>query len=98
MSASHLTRFLLLPELKLTDFKFRSSELFYRTDKESEFEVCPKCATPSYKVHDRREVKVKDAPEPAKPAGSSLLKDASDVLNANLFSLNQSKASAKVHA
>lgn len=66
MSASHLTKFLLLPELKLTDFKFRSTELFYRTDKESKFEVCPKCATPSYKVHDRREVKVKDAPEGGK--------------------------------
>lgn len=66
MSESHLTKFLLLPELKLTDFKFRSTELFYRANKESKFEVCPKCATPSFKVHDRREVKVKDAPEGGK--------------------------------
>lgn len=63
MSASHLTRFLLLPELKLTDFSYRSTDRFYRTVKESAFEVCPKCATPSSIVHDRREVKVKDAPD-----------------------------------
>ncbi len=66
MSEFHLTRFLLLPELKLTDFKFRSTELFYRAAKESHFEVCPKCATPSSKIHDRRTVRVKDAPEAGK--------------------------------
>lgn len=66
MSENHLTRFLLLPELKLTDFKYRSTEFFYRTEKESCFEVCPKCATPSYKVHDRREIKVRDQPEGGK--------------------------------
>lgn len=66
MSESHLTRFLLLPELKLTSFRYRSTELFYQAAKESAFEVCPKCATPSSRVHDRREVKVKDAPEGGK--------------------------------
>jgi len=66
MSASHLTRFLLLPELKLTNFNYRSTDRFYRTVKESSFEICPKCATPSTKVHDRRKVQVKDAPDSGK--------------------------------
>ncbi len=66
MSETHLTRFLLLPELKLTSFRFKSSELFYQAVKESRFEVCPHCATPSSKVHDRRQVKVKDSPEGGK--------------------------------
>jgi transposase len=74
MSASHLTKFLLLPELKLTDFKFRSTDRFYRAIKESKFEVCPKCATPSFKVHDRREVTVKDAPDAGKSKWITIVK------------------------
>jgi transposase len=66
MSADHLTRFLLLPELKLTSFRYKSSELFYQAVKESKFEVCPHCATPSSKIHDRRQVRVKDSPEGGK--------------------------------
>jgi transposase len=31
-------------------------------EKVSEFEVCPKCATPSLSVHDRRWVKLRDDP------------------------------------
>jgi transposase len=57
------SRLLLLPELKLIQHlnpsKYRN---YYRVDKESEFEVCPKCATPSRSVHDRRWVKVCDQP------------------------------------
>jgi transposase len=34
----------------------------YRVRKESEFEVCPKCATKSTSVHDRRWVKIQDHP------------------------------------
>lgn len=57
------SKFILLPELKIithwqTD-KFRTQ---YKCAKESEFEVCPKCATKSYSVHDRRWVKVQDQP------------------------------------
>lgn len=63
MSVSNLTRFILLPELKLTSFRFKSFDRFYYARKESKFEVCPKCATPSSKVHNRREVKVRDAPD-----------------------------------
>jgi transposase len=57
------SRLLLLPELKLIQHlnpsKYRN---YYRVDKESAFEVCPKCATPSRSVHDRRWVKVCDQP------------------------------------
>jgi transposase len=56
-------KFILLPELKLVAHwqsqKFRTN---YRCAKESEFEVCPKCATKAYSVYDRRWVKVQDQP------------------------------------
>lgn len=43
-----IARFVLLPELKLIHHwnpsRFRTH---YKSEKESEFEVCPKCATPS---------------------------------------------------
>lgn len=56
-------KFILLPELKLITHwqsdKFRTQ---YKCAKESEFEVCPKCATKSRSVHDRRWVKVQDQP------------------------------------
>lgn len=57
------SKFILLPELKLLTHwqssKFRTN---YKCEKESEFEVCPKCATRSYSVHDRRWVKINDQP------------------------------------
>lgn len=57
------SKFILLPELKITTHwqsaKFRTH---YKCVKESEFEVCPKCATPTRSVHDRRWVKVQDQP------------------------------------
>lgn len=62
MPTTHLTKFTLLPELKLSSFHYSSTKLNYGAIKESEFEVCPKCATPSYTVHDRRTVTIKDAP------------------------------------
>lgn len=56
-------KFILLPELKVLGHwqsaKFRTN---YKCEKESEFEVCPKCAVKSYSVHDRRWVRVQDAP------------------------------------
>ena len=56
-------KFILLPELKIVTHwqsdKFRTR---YVCKKESEFEVCPKCATKSYSVHDRRWVYVQDQP------------------------------------
>jgi len=59
----HNDNFILLPELKLLSIwspgRYRNH---YKVKKESEFEVCPKCATPSKTVHDRRWVNVKDQP------------------------------------
>jgi transposase len=56
-------KFILLPELKLLTHwqsdKFRTQ---YKCTKQSEFEVCPKCATKSFSVHDRRWIKVYDQP------------------------------------
>ena len=57
------SRFILLPELKVINHwspnKFRND---YIVEKESDFEVCPKCATISRSVHDRRWVKIADQP------------------------------------
>ena len=57
------SKFILLPELKIISHwqrdKFRTN---YKCAKESDFEVCPKCAVKSYSVHDRRWVTVQDAP------------------------------------
>lgn len=56
-------KFILLPELKIISHwqsdKFRTR---YKCAKQSEFEVCPKCATKSFSVHDRRWVRVEDQP------------------------------------
>ena len=58
-----LQRFVLLPELKfLSHWNPQRFRTHYRVEKESEFEICPKCATPSRSVHDRRWVKVSDQP------------------------------------
>jgi transposase len=69
------SNFILLPELKLINRwqqdKFRSH---YKCFKESEFEVCPKCASKSYSVHDRRWVKIKDAPIRGRGVGLHVLK------------------------
>lgn len=55
--------FILLPELKiLTHWQSAKFRTHYKCQKESEFEVCPKCATKSFSVHDRRWVKIQDQP------------------------------------
>lgn len=54
---------ILLPELKImTHWQSAKFRTHYKCQKESEFEVCPKCAVKSYSVHDRRWVKVQDQP------------------------------------
>jgi transposase len=58
-----LSRFVLLPELKLIktlNLDGRSHQQF--AVKKSEFEVCPRCATASQSIYDRRWVFVHDAP------------------------------------
>ncbi len=63
MLLNKLTKFLLLPELNLIKIcTTRNRIIEYSVVKESDFEVCPKCATKSTHVHDRRMVTVKDAP------------------------------------
>lgn len=58
-----LSRFVLLPELKLTAWKKSSiAQSMAQAKKTSDFEVCPKCANPSSTVYDHRIVKLKDAP------------------------------------
>ena len=57
------SRFILLPELKLlTHWQYSKFRTHYECKKESEFEVCPRCAVKSYSVHDRRWVIVADQP------------------------------------
>ncbi len=56
-------RFILLPELKIiTHWEQSKFRTHYKCIKQSEFEVCPKCATPSRTVHDRRWGKIMDQP------------------------------------
>lgn len=56
-------KFILLPELRMvTHWQSGKFRTHYKCEKESAFEVCPKCATKSFSVHDRRWVNVKDAP------------------------------------
>jgi transposase len=63
LSHQKVARFLLLPELKLVSWnKETIAANIVDTVKHSEFEVCPKCATPSNTGYDHRLVVVKDAP------------------------------------
>lgn len=62
-STEKLSHFVLLPELKLTAWKKSTkSENTVQAKKCSEFEICPRCATPSSSTYDHRIVMVKDAP------------------------------------
>lgn len=63
MPAAKIAQSLLLPEQRLLDAKqVKKGIVAYHTEKTSEVEVCPKCATPSRAVYDRRWVRVKDEP------------------------------------
>ncbi len=55
--------FILLPELKIiTHWQSNKFRTRYKCTKESEFEVCPRCAVKCYSVHDRRWIEVEDQP------------------------------------
>jgi transposase len=57
------SKLVLLPELKLlTQWQPNRFRNHYKCIKNSDVEICPKCATPSHSVHDRRWVKVNDQP------------------------------------
>jgi transposase len=64
MHQSYLSKDLFLPELKLVKriYSPQQNLRIYLLQKISEFEVCPKCATPSKSVYDHVVVSVKDAP------------------------------------
>jgi len=63
MPKSQYEDLILLPELRWGKFH-RPSRASWNDhcEKISEFEVCPKCATPCSSVYDHRRVKIKDAP------------------------------------
>lgn len=62
-SSDRLARFLLLPELKpLSFFKDKIASSVLTAKKVSENEVCPKCASLSSTLYDRRVVTLRDAP------------------------------------
>ena len=50
---------MLLPELKMVHF---GSDGLWLCEKVSDFEVCPKCATPSAVIYDHRWVTIRDEP------------------------------------
>lgn len=63
MPVNRLARFVLLPELKLINFRklgFGNQEI--RCEKAGQREFCPVCASPSESTYDHRSVRVKDAP------------------------------------
>ena len=64
MPETMLLRRLLLPELKFKRSwrKPGTVTLGVEVEKESAFEVCPRCATASHSVYDHRVVKVRDEP------------------------------------
>src|SRR5689334_25357968 len=66
MAVESVIRYLLLPELELLEARAAGPDGRWGTEffaeKRSEFEVCPKCATPSRSVYDRRWVKLRDDP------------------------------------
>ncbi len=64
MPGDNLIRGLLLPDLELTHSFFRKDRgtNLLEAKKTSAMEVCPRCATPSKTLYDRRLVRVRDAP------------------------------------
>ena len=59
MSSERIANFLLVPELKLKHF---GSDGLILCEKESQIEVCPKCATACRSVYDHRWVQIRDEP------------------------------------
>jgi len=63
MPTASLDRTVLLPELRLFEVKASTMRgLLLFTEKTSRLEVCPRCATPSRSVYDRRSVRLRDQP------------------------------------
>lgn len=63
MPMERLSRFILLPELKLTrTVRENRQQGRLECHKVPQTEYCPKCASPSHSTYDHRTVRVKDAP------------------------------------
>ena len=63
MPPETLTRYLLLPELRLLKIERADyGGVSFFAEKTSAFEVCPRCATLSRSVYDHRWVKLRDDP------------------------------------
>ena len=62
MPLERLARFIVLPELEITNIRETLAGGIYEVRKTSSFEVCPKCARPCYGVYDRRWSSFKDEP------------------------------------
>jgi transposase len=76
MPGDNLIRGLLLPDLELTSSFFRKDRgtNLLEARKTSAMEVCPRCATPSKTLYDRRLVRVRDAPIRDKAVTLTVLK------------------------
>lgn len=62
-SSKSLIRFVLLPEVNyLSCRKMGKAHTVIEGEKDTQSEVCPKCATLCMTIYDRREVKLKDSP------------------------------------
>lgn len=65
------SKLVLLPDLKiLTQWQQSKFRNHYKCFKDSEFEICPRCAVKCFSVHDRRWVRVMD--QPIRGAGVTL--------------------------
>jgi len=63
MPKQEFTQQLQLPELKfLSKRNLSKDKILFTLQKESDFEVCPKCATKSSSTYDHKTVRVKDSP------------------------------------
>ena len=60
VSEKRITQSLLLPDLKFIKESHTSKSRTFHCEKTSEFEVCPKCATPSSSIYDHRYVVPRD--------------------------------------
>ena len=65
MSSQNLTKFLLLPKLKLVEFQHKpfNKSLVYFAETSSKSSWCPNCGLECTVVHDRRTVSILDAPQ-----------------------------------
>ena len=66
MPNSKLTNFLLLPKLSLVDIKHLPKRTLFICETKTSSIWCPSCGLECLKVHDRRTVKIKDAPNLSK--------------------------------